>query len=60
MDSYLKLPEKKLIASYKVTHLLTKRKRAHTDAKAVIAAELAIVLNNKSIMMFLTFAGQSF
>ena len=43
MNSYLKLPEKGLIASYKVAHLLTKRKKAHTDAESVIAPVLAIV-----------------
>ena len=44
MDSYLKLPEKGLIASYKVAHLLAKRKKAHTDAESVIAPALAIVV----------------
>ena len=44
MDSYLKLPEKGLIASYKVAHLLTKRKKVHTDAESVIAPALAIVV----------------
>ena len=44
MDSYLKLPEKILIASYKVAHLLTKHKKAHTDAESVIAPVLAIVV----------------
>ena len=39
MDSYLKLPEKGLIASYKVA-----RKKAHTDAESVIAPPLAIVV----------------
>ena len=44
MDSYLKLPEKGLIASYKVAHLLTKRKKAHTGAESVIAPASAIVV----------------
>ena len=44
MDSYLKLPEKRLIASCKVAHLLTKRKKAHTDAESVIAPVLAIAV----------------
>ena len=44
MDSYLKLPEKGLIASYKVAHLLAKRKKAHTDAESVIAPASAIVV----------------
>ena len=43
MDSYLKPPEKGLTASYKVAHLLAKRKKAHTDAESVIAPALAIV-----------------
>ena len=44
MDSYLKLPEKGLIARYKVAHLLAKRKKALTDAESVIAPALAIVV----------------
>lgn len=42
--NYLKLPEKGLIASYKVAQLLAKRKKAHTDAESVIAPALAIVV----------------
>ena len=42
--NYLKLPEKGLIASYKVAQLLAKRKKAHTDAESVIAPVLAIVV----------------
>ena len=45
MDSYLKLLEKGTIASYKVAQLLTKRKKAHTDAESVIAPALAIVVD---------------
>ena len=44
MDNYLKLPENGLIASYKVAHLLAKRKKAHTDVESVIAPALAIVV----------------
>ncbi|XP_076799874.1 zinc finger BED domain-containing protein 5-like [Clavelina lepadiformis] len=44
MNSYLKLPEKRLIASYKLAHLLAKRKKAHTDAESVIGPALAIVV----------------
>ena len=44
MDSYLKLSKKRLFASYKVAHLFTKRKKAHTDAESVIALALAIVV----------------
>lgn len=42
--NYLKLPEKGLIASYKVAQLLAKRKIVHTDAESVIAPALAIVV----------------
>ena len=44
MNSYLKLPEKGLIASYKVAHFLAKRKKAHTDAESVIGPPLTIVV----------------
>ena len=44
LNSYLKLPEKGLIASYKVAHLLAKRKKAHTDAESVIGPALTIVV----------------
>ena len=30
-NKYMKLPERRLVASYKVAHLLTKRKKAHTE-----------------------------
>jgi len=43
-NSYLKLPEKGLIASYKVAHFLAKRKKAHTDAESVIGPPLTIVV----------------
>ena len=33
-----------MIASYKVAHLLAKRKKAHTEAELVIAPALAIVV----------------
>nr|XP_039248891.1 zinc finger MYM-type protein 1-like [Styela clava] len=46
-NCYLKLPEKRLIASYKVAHLLAKRKKAHTDAESVIAPALAIVVEER-------------
>ena len=41
-NSYLKLPEKGLIASYKVAHLLAKRKKAHTDAESVIGPTIVV------------------
>ena len=44
MDSYLKLLEKKLIADYKVAHMLAKHKKAHTNAESVIAPALVIVV----------------
>ena len=44
MESYLKLPEKGLIANYKVTDLLTKRRKAHTGTDSVIVPALAIVV----------------
>ena len=40
--SYLKLPEKGLIASHKVAQLLAKRKKPHTEAESVIAQDSAI------------------
>uniref|UniRef100_A0A8C4XCW1 Uncharacterized protein n=1 Tax=Erpetoichthys calabaricus TaxID=27687 RepID=A0A8C4XCW1_ERPCA len=44
LTNYLKLPEKGLIASYKVAQLLAKRKKAHTEAESVIAPALAIAV----------------
>ena len=40
----MKLPEKGLVASYKVAHLLAKRKKAHTDAESVIAPSVSIIV----------------
>ena len=37
------LPEKRLIASYKVAQLLAKGKKAHAEAESVIAPTLATV-----------------
>jgi len=42
LNSYLKLPKKGLIASYKVAHLLAKRKKAHTDAESVIGPTIVV------------------
>jgi len=42
LNSYLKLPEKGLIASSKVAHLLAKRKKAHTDAESVIGPTIVV------------------
>ena len=42
--NYLKLPEKKLIASYMVAQLLAKRKKANAEAEPVIAPALSIVV----------------
>lgn len=39
----MKLPEKGLVASYKIAHLLAKRKKAHTDTETIIAPALAIL-----------------
>ena len=35
---------KGLVASYKVAHLLAKRKMAHTDAESIIAPSLSIIV----------------
>ena len=43
-NKYMKLPEKGLVASYKVAHLLAKRKKAHTDAESVIAPSISIIV----------------
>jgi len=40
----LKLPEKGLVASYKVAQLLAKRKKAHSEGETIIAPALAIVV----------------
>jgi hypothetical protein len=40
----MKLPEKGLIASYKVAQLIAKRKKAHTEAESIIAPALAIIV----------------
>ena len=42
--NYVKLPEKGLIACYKVVQLLAKCKKAHTEAESVITTALAIVV----------------
>ena len=39
----MKLPERGLVASYKVAHLLDKRKKSHTDAESVIAPSASII-----------------
>jgi len=44
LTNFMKLPEKGLIASYKIAHLLAKRKKAHTDAETIIAPALAIIV----------------
>ena len=44
LKTFMRLPEKGLIASYKVAHLLAKRKKAHTEAETVIAPALAIIV----------------
>jgi zinc finger BED domain-containing protein 5/7/8/9 len=44
LASFTKLPEKGLIASYKVAQLLAKRKKAHTEAESIIAPALAIIV----------------
>lgn len=38
------MPEKGLIASYKVAQLIAKRKKAHTDAESIIAPAVAIIV----------------
>ena len=40
----MKLPERGLVASYKVAHLLAKCKKAHTDAESVIAQSVSIIV----------------
>ena len=40
----MKLPERWLVASYKVAHLLAKREKAHTDAESVIAPSVSIIV----------------
>ena len=55
LTNYIRLPEKGLIASYKVAQLLAKRKNAHNEAESVIAPALAIVVET----MLLLFAFQS-
>ena len=40
----MKLPERELVASYKVAHLLAKCKKAHTDAESVIAPSVSIIV----------------
>ena len=44
ITNYLKLPEKGLVASYKVAQLLAKRKKGHSDGETIIAPALAIVV----------------
>lgn len=44
LTTYMTLPEKGMIASYKVAHLLAKRKKAHTEAESVIAPALGIIV----------------
>ena len=44
MTNFLKVPEKALIASYKVAQLIAKRKKAHTEAEVLIAPALAIIV----------------
>ena len=41
---YMKWPERGLVASYKVAHLLAKRKKAHTDADSVIAPSVSNIV----------------
>ena len=43
-NKYMKLPEKGLVASYKVAHLLVEHKKAHTDAESVIAQSVSIMV----------------
>ena len=40
----MKLQERGLVASYKVAHLLEKRKKAHTDVEPVIAPSVSIIV----------------
>lgn len=44
ITTYLKLPDKGLVASYKVAQLLAKRKKAHSEGETIIAPALAIVV----------------
>ena len=39
----MKLPERGLLASFRVAHLLAKRKKAHTDAESVVAPSVSII-----------------
>ena len=41
---FMKLPERGLVASYKVAHSLAKRKKAHTDAESVIVPSVSIIV----------------
>ena len=50
-SKYLKMPEKALIASYKVAQLVAKRKKAHTEAESIIAPALAIVVESILIII---------
>ena len=43
-NKYIKLLERGLVASYKVAHLLAKRKKAHTDTKSVVAPSVSIIV----------------
>ena len=43
-NKYMKLPERGLVASYKVAHLLAKRKKAHADTESVIAPSVSIIV----------------
>ena len=49
ITTYLKLPEKGLVASYKVAQLLAKRKKAHSEGETIIAPALAIVVETISV-----------
>lgn len=44
ITSFLKVPEKALVASYKVAQLLAKQKKAHTEAETIIAPALSIIV----------------
>lgn len=46
ITNFLKLPEKGLIASYKVAQLIAQRKKAHTDAESIIAPAVAIIVES--------------
>ena len=43
-NKYMKLPERGLVVSYKVAHLLAKCKKAHTDTESVIAPSVSIIV----------------